>query len=248
MRNTGTHRLLGFASCAIAALLLAGVTPPAFSDTIFLKDGQTITTDRYWEDGDSISFAVDNLIASVPREEVERIEPVPAGPSPAADVQSPPDATPPGKIPNTCPASSRPSTKPTKPLGSAGCSGIAAVQDIHGLESIGTDPAFGGIDKYANPRDALKFGTAPVEKIEYSFWQDNLLSVTLWVQGQAHYESLREEAFKRFGKGLQGDDRVERYVWTGGPSDKYLEYDATIDQGLLWFRNRSLWQRLASTD
>jgi len=118
------------------------------------------------------------------------------------------------------------------------------VFDIYGLEKVGMEPVYGGIDKYVNPREKLKFGGANLEKIVYGFWRNKLISVTIWADGKSNYTALRKEVFNRFGKGIQHDSSVERRIWIGGSSNKYLEFDETTDKGLLWFRNRDLWDQI----
>ena len=135
-------------------------------------------------------------------------------------------------------------SKYKKEVGFRGLFWASTVYDIYGLEKVGEEPLYGGVDKYVNTLDKLKFGDANLEKIVYGFWKNQFLSVTLWVDGESNYQALREETFKRFGKGRKSSSGEERHIWIGGASDKYLEFDTPTEKGLLWFRNHDLWKQI----
>ena len=122
-------------------------------------------------------------------------------------------------------------SKYKKEVGFRGLCWASTVYYIYGLEKVGEEPIYGGIDKYVNVRDKLEFGAAKIEKIVYGFWKGEFLSVTLWVGNEDHYKALREETFKRFGDGGKSASGEERYIWIGGASDKYLEFDSATGKG-----------------
>lgn len=259
-------RITGF---VVLLAMAAALQANAFAATIILKTGQRIVTEKFWEKDDSVAFYYNDLIARIPRKEIDRIEKSVIelssmknldGDEPPTAVEEPTEGeNHPKNGQQTETAKSIRDTSYLSHIISAiskskkhvgyrdlfwGCSSL----DIYGLEKFGEEPDFGGIEKFVDPKRPAKFGNADVQKIVYRFWHDNLISITMWADGATNYAALKEEAFKKYGKGRQGDPDTEKYIWIGGPSDRYLEFDENSGKGLLWFRYRELWQRIDQRD
>jgi hypothetical protein len=268
------HAAKGVLLTAILAALTVAGPGSALSEKIILKTGQEIVAENVMDRGDHIRFFYNDLLTRIPKGEIARIEKdyvdtptttiaelTHAFEQSAADRRTASTEDPEKR---RGPSAGRPAlpSVPARdngyldPIISAisdnsrlvgyrelvwGCSNL----DIYGLEKIGGEPDFGGIEKYVLPKEPETFGSAKVDRTVYRFWNDQLLSITIWADGEKNYAALKREAFARFGKGWQGSSDAERYIWPGGASDRYLEYDRGIRKGLLWMRNRALWDRIS---
>ncbi len=263
--HTTHHHGDHIARLVVLLTIAVAMQANAFAATIILKTGREIVTEKFWEKDDSVAFYYNDLIARIPRNEIERIEKDVIEPSPVDDLagdERPTAGEKPTAGDKNAKNPEQPKTgksgkdttylshiigaisKSSKHVGYRdlfwGCSNL----DIYGLMKIGEEPDFGGIEKFVDPKEPAKFGNAQVEKIVYRFWNDKLMSITMWADGETNYAALKEETIKRFGRGRQGDPDAERYIWLGGPSDRYLEFDENVGKGLLWFRYRELWQQI----
>ena len=70
--------------------------------------------------------------------------------------------------------------------------------------------------------------------------RDRLYMLTILTEGRSNFTALRGEVFRQFGRGLRTDPKLERYLWTEGPSDVMLQYSMDGQQGLLWLRSSEL--------
>lgn len=131
-----------------------------------------------------------------------------------------------------------------KPVGFRDLHWGSSLSDFDYLERIDRDPEYGGITNYAAAGENLEFGGARLDSIVYSFWRRQLLTVTLHTADETHYKALKQESFQRFGPGRQSDENREKFLWTGGPSDRYLEFNPATGKGFLWFRDRDLWLQI----
>ncbi|RJQ81451.1 MAG: hypothetical protein C4519_08770 [Desulfobacteraceae bacterium] len=117
-------------------------------------------------------------------------------------------------------------------------------QALPGLEKVHTDPAFGGIDQYQRPGQALLFGDAPLDGWVYGFWNDQLYSIMMWADGRRGYERMRDEVFSRYGRGTRSKSTAERHIWAEQDTQRMLEFDPTLKTGILIMRSRELHDRI----
>jgi hypothetical protein len=72
-----------------------------------------------------------------------------------------------------------------------------------------------GMAVYRRTSEALDYGEATLESVEYEFWKDRLVRVTVRVKDLFNFILLRNALFDRFGKGRELSPRAERYLWEG---------------------------------
>jgi hypothetical protein len=109
-----------------------------------------------------------------------------------------------------------------------------------GLQLIDSAMDLEGVTEYERPGDILFIGSTPITSIIYAFWQDQLYTVTIWMQGYSDFTALREMVFKQFSRGRLSDQSGERYLWSQTPTDMMLEYIRASEKGLLWLRSCEL--------
>ena len=213
----------------------------ADADMVILKSGEIFQTPKAWTENGIVKYYKDGRVSSVDKGEVERLihspaaleKKSPAADRPAADRAAPPDN----------PAAA-PSISPTLPKGEAvGYLDLTWGQSptgIEGLVLVGTDPAYGGVQQYSSQQGRRHFGRASVDDIVFGFWQDGLYTITVWTRNFLDFRDLKEEAFRRYGKGMQNRADVEKYYWIDKGSDRMLSYDGESDTGYLWMRSRAM--------
>ncbi len=111
---------------------------------------------------------------------------------------------------------------------------------IKGLEKIGTDPAYGGVDQYIKTDDITRYGRANLTRIVYEFWKNRLYTITIRADGFTAYKKLKKEAFRLFGNGEMIHGDTEKFIWHTGMTHRLLQYNFNTDTSLLWFRSRDL--------
>jgi len=240
-------------SAAILITALATTfTVAAWADIIILKTGEKFETDRIYREDGRIRFFVNGLPVVIKKKEIERI------------IKNKPDRhrlEPSGKkreingvLSEKQPVQEGPDFLPDKKnrlyemstqlsYGDPDFRGIRwglKPSQIEGLEKIGTDPAYGGVDEFIIPGETMWIGGAKLEKIVYGFWRGRLYTITIWTAGFLEYETLKKEVIKRYGKGMQFNKDVEKIVWYDGTTDRLLEFDYQNTIGLFWMRCRKL--------
>ena len=201
---------------------------PLFShaDTIILKDGTRLETKRSWEKNGRLIFYMEDLVTSINKSDVERIEKT------NSDQKAPPHFE-------------------KAEIGDFGTSdGFrdlpwgSELSDIAGMAETETDTGLAGVVEYIRPNDVLRIGEAELTNIIYSFWHDQLYTVTIWTQNYSNYEALRSAAFERFGEGSRRNESIERYIWSDSLTDRMLEHIKDGEYGMLWMRSRDLDRKL----
>lgn len=230
------------------------------ADEVVLTTGERFTTSRVWEEGDKIRFNMQGLLVSVDKAEVASIIRNDASPAPKSavpDVAKPSlPSTPTGKTladptikPLTRPTNRNETTatpSPASPKGEFNGVGVEGMTwrmppgQLPGLKKVETDPAFGGIDQYYMPDQPLKFAGAPLDGLVYGFWQDQLYSIMMWVNGRVGYDRLRRGVFSIYGHGIQRKPEVERYVWDEKLTQRMLEFDDQLKTGIFIMRSSTL--------
>ena len=109
-----------------------------------------------------------------------------------------------------------------------------------GMVKAESDTGLAGVVEFVRPHDLLRIGEAELTNIIYSFWHDQLYTVTIWTQNYSNYEALRSAAFERFGEGSRRNESIERYIWSDRLTDRMLEYVKDGEYGMLWMRSRDL--------
>ncbi|MGB5987403.1 MAG: hypothetical protein WBG37_19005 [Desulfobacterales bacterium] len=239
-----------------AALVLVPLT--AQGATIVLKNGTQLKTPKLWVDNAQVHFMLDGLPAVIAPNDIAKLIDVPASVTLALVKNSPnpkpqrPDTINPAPKPVKSqpprPAAA-PSAPPNKaPADKDGAQGIGfqelswdtPLAELPGLELFDEDPSFGGIQCYRRPTAELSFGPVPLADAVYGFWQGRFYTLSLLVDGRERFDTLKVEAFQRFGPGLQTDETRQVYIWYGGATDRMLEFDPLNQLGLLWMRSAEL--------
>lgn len=239
-------------------------------DEVVMTTGERFSSDKVWTEGDQIRFNMQGLVVSVNKSDVAQIiRNKTQGERPTTNEKSRPpmnglsghskdrDFERPEQYPvrNPTPATglsgkrsfSHPGQRPA-PGGSSKDQGIGirqiawqlAPDQIPGLKKVATDPAFGGIEQYWQPEQALVFGNAPLDGLVYGFWKDKLYSIMMWADGRIGYNRLRKAVFSRFGLGSQVSPEVERYTWDEKVTQRMLEFDAKRNTGIFVMRCTAL--------
>jgi len=91
----------------------------------------------------------------------------------------------------------------------------------------------GEVKNYRKKGEILVFGTAQLESIEYSFWQDRLWAIRLEVRGEEAYDALKATCTQRFGEAPHASRVVERSIWKGRRTLMVLDFDEVRGNGRL---------------
>ena len=235
-----------------------------------MKTGERFSSDRIWEENGKIRFNLQGLIVSVNKEEVAAIirkndAPTnPAMPPAASPLPFNKDSKdnkserlspyngqkiayqqqnsnleklhPPSKSMRT----SYHSGRVEYGTGLKSISWRMQPNEISGLVKIKTEPTFGGIDQYWRPEQDLTFGNAPLDGIVYGFWQNQLYSIMMWVDGRIGYQRLRNDLFEKYGPGSQNKPDAERYIWLEEKTQRMLEFDTDLNMGIFVMRSVEL--------
>ncbi len=242
-------------TAAVLFLILIPLT--AWTDILHLKNGNELKVERAWQDSDQVWFILQGLKASIPQSKVVRIESTSGVPekSGAPENQNPADI----KQSNPQPAEDSVSTAQSQPrpadkalvLRKDGFNDLKWGVRLSGLIGLEKRPIDSGLDEvieYVRPADVLKLGEAALTAVIYSFWKDQLYTVTVWIQGPANYTALRDAVFNQFGQGNQIKGAGERYLWSEGLTEVMLKYDNEDQYGLLWMRSTNLDRKLKLTE
>jgi hypothetical protein len=204
---------------------------PLFShaDTIILKDGTRLETKRSWEKNGKLMFYMEDLVTSVNKRDVERIEKTNSDQKVSPHFEKAEDAD-----------FGISDGFRDLPWGSK-------LSNMAGIVKTETDTGLSGVVECVRPHDVLRIGKAELANIIYSFWRDQLYTVTIWTQNYSNYEALRSAAFERFGEGSRRNESIERYIWSDTLTDRMLEYVKEGEYGMLWMRSRDLDRKLKSS-
>ena len=269
--NGDKHHRLTHLTTVLAGLLLILNAVTTMADEIVMTTGETFSSTQVWEEDGKIRFNMHGLVVSVEKAEVAQIirdqqipqsARIPAHPqnqAPVAPVTplqpepvshakpvSLPPANSPGPVQPPRPKNQDRMFKPTAVSG-VGLEGITwhlQPSDLPDLVKIETDPTFGGIDQYYRENETMSLGPAILDGKAYGFWRNRLYTITMWVEGPPAYRRLREAVFKRYGKGRQNSDGLERYIWEDPGTDRMLEFDERLNTGLFWMRSRALDEKI----
>ena len=256
MRKTAIIIICTIVSCACP--YLRGVA----ADEIIMTTGDHFTSSKVWEEGDKVLFDMQGLIVNVSKKDVSAVirgahpsEPsaaVPAGQTNPDSIKDSPPAL--DTLHAAKPASSPQPANPIdrdqdhKPkirgIGFDGLSWQMHPNDIAGIERLGTDPSYGGIDQYWRPDGGLMLGDIVLEGLVFGFWQNRLYTIMVWVNGKPAYSRLQHAVFERYGSGRKNEKGLERYIWVDDTTDRMLEFDPHRNTGIFWMRSKGLDMRV----
>jgi len=220
------HIFFGFLSLLIILPLPFPSPPLSHADIIRLKDGTILETKRSWEKNGKLILFMEDQVTSVPKDDVLRID----------KTHSDQKGT---------PHFEKPAAADFGILdGFRDLAWGSKLSDITGMVKTETDTGLAGVVEFVRPKDVLRIGEAKLTRIIYSFWHDQLYTVTIWTQNHSNYKALRRAAFERFGEGSRGKASLERYIWSDRLTDRMLEYIKESEYGLLWMRSRDLDKKL----
>lgn len=268
MNGDKNHRLLQATARPLLFWLLFMLCPVAtMADEIIMITGETFSSPKVWKEDGNIRFSLHGLIVSVEESEVAQIIRTQDSPRPTRKPAQPQHQAPASLLPpqtpeptiHTKPVMRKPETSPRpvtpsrrknqnnamKPSADVGI-GLKGLywhlepSDLPDLKKVETDPMYGGIDQYYRENETMKLGAAVLDGKIYGFWRNRLYMITMWVEGPPAYKRLRKAVFKRYGRGRQNSDGLERYTWEGPTTDRLLEFDEQLNTGLFWMRSRAL--------
>ncbi len=227
------------------ALVLSSSAATARADLVILKSGEMFRTPRAWKQDGGVYFQRNGRTVRIETSAVERLihEPSPSGGGhPVVDLPAGSDSS---SVPE--PPAGDPMAEAGAVGGEVGYLGLAwgmPATQIDGLTSVGRDPAYGGVQEYIKSGHQPRFGRARVDRIVYGFWENGLYTIVVEVSNFLDFGDLKQEAVRRFGKGIRNRDDVEKVYWTDAVTDRLLAYDYDSDSGYLWMRSRRLHDRV----
>lgn len=123
------------------------------------------------------------------------------------------------------------------------------ISTLDDMEYYATDPSYGGIKIYTRNNDDLHIGGAKIKRIEYKFWRGEFCSVVIYTEGYVNYSGLKEATFKKFGRGYQSNEYIERYFWhdssvspwpQGKKTNMLLKYNEISEDGSLYISSKDI--------
>lgn len=211
------------------------------ADMVILKTGEMFQTRKAWKENGVVSYYRNGRLVRVDEREVERL----------IQSASPPEAPPPANDPAAVepPSPSRgdwnglplPQAMPAgDEAGHLGLKWGQAPSQIEGLNPVGVDPAYGGVELFTKSQRDPRFGRASVDNIFFGFWQGELYTIVVEVSNYLDFTDLKAESFRRYGAREHEGDSLEKYRWSEPASDRLLSFDDNTDTGYLWMRSRAV--------
>ena len=248
-------------------IFIFSIVSAAFADTVVLKNGRELKVAKTWQEGDQLCFIFHGVKAGIPQSKILRIESdsddrnktiahknKAKGNLKRISRKSAEDVTR-GQAEDTLQIHSNSSGAdiPTQPCVALRKDGFCDLQwgrkvsSVDGLKIRQIISDLGGVVEYVRPKDLLKIGDAALQSVIYSFWQDQLYTVTVWTKDYSNFTALRDAVFKEFGPGIRNDSTRERYLWSDKLSDIMLDYTQDSRYGMLWLRSKELDRRCRSS-
>lgn len=220
----------------LAFILMAGIGE-SDADTVILKTGEMFQTRKAWKENGVVSYYRNGRLVRVDEREVERLIQSPGQPEAHPPETDRPDAESPS------PSRRQPTGQPLPAGDEVGHLGLEwgqAPSPIEGLNPVGVDPAYGGVQLFTKDQRSPHFGRASVDNIFYGFWQGGLYTILVEVSNYLDFTDLKAESFRRYGAGEQEGGALEKYRWVEPASDRLLSFDDNTDTGYLWMRSRAV--------
>ncbi len=89
------------------------------------------------------------------------------------------------------------------------------ISKLKNLKYIYSKGVIGDIKVYKMDNDMRSFGGAEIDKIEYEFYKERFVSVSLKVKDLYNFIKLKKYCFKEFGMGKEIVKELEQYYWIG---------------------------------
>ena len=248
-------------------IFIFSIVSAAFADTVVLKNGRELKVAKTWQEGDQLCFIFHGMKAGIPQSKISRIENdsddrntsiarknIVKDDLKRIDRKSAEDVTR-GQAEGTAQTDSDSSGAviPTQPCPAIRKDGFCDLQwgrtasSVEGLRIRQSISDLDDVVEYVRSIDFLKIGDAALESVVYSFWQDQLYTVTVWTRDYSNFIALRDAVFKEFGPGIRNDSTRERYLWSDALSDIMLDYTQDGRYGMLWLRSKELDRRCKSS-
>jgi hypothetical protein len=248
-------------------IFIFSIVSAAFADTVVLKNGRELKVAKTWQEGDQLCFIFHGVKAGIPQSKILRIESdsddrnktiahknKAKGNLKRISRKSAEDVTR-GQAEDIVQKDSNSSGAdiPAQPCVALRKDGFCDLQwgrkvsNVDGLQIRQTISDLGDVVEYVRPKDLLKIGDAALQSVIYSFWQDQLYTVTVWTKDYSNFTALRDVVFKEFGPGIRNDSTRERYLWSDKLSDIMLDYTQDSRYGMLWLRSKELDRRCKSS-
>ncbi len=128
-----------------------------------------------------------------------------------------------------------------EPDGFRGIKWMTPFSSISNLKIIKTS---GNYKECIKSDDTLQIGKAKLEKIVYSFYKDQLESVSVEVKDRGNFDNLKEATFERFGEGnKKGEDE---WMWEGKITSIFLKYIPSDGKGILKMVSEEMKKKIES--
>ena len=113
---------------------------------------------------------------------------------------------------------------------------------IHtGFKRMFGESGLPNVVEYTRPTDSLTLGQDSKQAvIKYAFWRDQFYMVTLWASGPNAFRSIKQAMIRKFGPGIQKQDKPQTLYWIDDEADRMIEYLEGEDLALLWMRSRDI--------
>lgn len=93
--------------------------------------------------------------------------------------------------------------------------------------------ATGKVVYYTKRNENLNIGGAKIHKIEYGYWNDEILcEIFITVKGEGNFERLKRAVFENFGPGFSSIENI--WIWKGTKTKIKLEFDRNSETGYLF--------------
>lgn len=100
------------------------------------------------------------------------------------------------------------------------------------------------LHNYSRLNDKMTIGDAKLDIINYIFWDNKFLAVSISGNGFSNFINLKNAVFKSFGAGFQFNEYIEEYKWGIGKFDKtliILDYNEISEKFHLFLYNKQYW-------
>lgn len=225
-------------------LLLVFIPLTSYSQTLFLKDGTTIETDYYWvENTNNMGYWLNGETKFIEKDKIDfnRIE---REKTAKQTMRFTDDNIEQEKFNKQPLRFSDDDIATHNSNGSGDFRGLRwgiSTSEVDDLVHIGTDESYGGVERYIRSNDSMVIGCANLERIEYGFWRDQLMTVFINCNGFSNYTCLKDATFKKFGAGFKGNRFMEQYSWHELPATFImLEYSEIKKEAKMWFMSNEI--------
>ncbi len=110
----------------------------------------------------------------------------------------------------------------------------SAVPDTGMTKTTIKDDSYGGVDKYTRDSDVLAIGGADVSSIVYTYWRNQLLSVSIPFSGYNSYSILVDALRERYGGRVKRSSSYSKdYLILGTAGSGMLKYNEYSEEGVL---------------